>query len=107
MVNTTVAVAVAKALIGKCSNESLKVLDFDNSSWAENLSYRIGFVKGTCITARPGISKGDRKEAELIFHQEITNLVERYSILPTLVINIDQNPLKYALKICLQPNNGY
>ena len=54
------------------------------------------FVKRACTTARPEIPEGVRKEAELIFHHEITSVVERYSIPPTLVINIDQTRLKYV-----------
>ena len=95
MVNTIVAVAVAKALIEKSSDESLKVLDLDNSSWAK-VFVRTGFAKRVCTTARPEIPEGAQKEAELMFHHEITSLVERYSIPPTLVINIDQTPLKYT-----------
>ena len=45
VVNTIVAVAVVKALIGKSSDESLKFLDLDNSSWAESLFVRMGFFK--------------------------------------------------------------
>ena len=56
----------------------------------------MGFVRRACATAQPEIPEGARKEAELIFHHEITSLVERYSIPPTLVINIDQTPLQYA-----------
>jgi hypothetical protein len=96
VVNTVVA-AVAKALIGKSSDESLKVLDLDNSSWAESLFVRMGFVKRACTTARPEIPEGARKESEIIYHHEITSLVENYLIPPSLVINIDQTPLKYAL----------
>ena len=96
VVNTIVAVAVAKALIEKSSDELLKVLDLDNSSWVKRLFVRMGFVKRACTTARPEIPEGVRKESELIFHHEITSLVERYSIPSTLSINIDQTPLKYA-----------
>ena len=56
----------------------------------------MGFVKRACATAQPEIPEGARKEVEFIFHHEITSLVERYSIPPTLVINIDQTPLQYA-----------
>ena len=97
VVNTIVAVTVAKALIRKSSDESLKVLDLDNTSWAKSLFVRMCFVKRACTTAWPEINEGARKEAKLIFHHEITSLVEKYSILLTLVINIDQTPLKYAL----------
>ena len=82
-------VAIAKALIEKSSNESLKVLDLDNSSWAISLFVRMGFVKRACTTTRREILDSAWKEAELIFHHEITSLVERDSIPLTLVINID------------------
>ena len=52
----------------------------------------MSFVK----RARPEIPEGAKKEAQLIFHHEITSLVEKYSIPPSLVVNIDQTPLKYA-----------
>ena len=57
----------------------------------------MGFVKTASNTAQPEIAEVARKEAGLIFRHEITSLVERSSILQTLVINIDQIPLKYAL----------
>ena len=79
VVNTVVAVAVAKALIEKSSDESLKAIDLDNSSWAKSLFVRMGFVKRACTTARPEIPEGAQKEAELIFHHEITSLDERHS----------------------------
>ena len=96
VVNTIAAVAVAKALIEKSSDESLEVLDLDNSSWAKSIFVRMGFVKKASTTARPEIPEGARKEAELIFHHEITSLVERYSFPPTIHTNMDQTPLKYA-----------
>ena len=58
VVNTIVAVAVAKALIEKSSDESLKVLDLDNSSWEKSLFVRMGFVKRACTTARAEIPEG-------------------------------------------------
>ena len=56
----------------------------------------MGFVKRACTTARPEIPEGAKKEGQLIFHHEITSLVKKYSIPPSLVVNIDQTPLKYA-----------
>ena len=55
----------------------------------------MGFVKRACTTVRPEIPEGARA-AELIFHHEIVTMVEKYSIPASLVINIDQTPLKYA-----------
>ena len=89
--NTIVGVAVAKAV-----QMSLKVLDLDNSSWAKSLFVTLGFVKITCTTIWPEIPKGARKEAELIFHYEITSIVGRFSIPPLLVIYINQTPLEFV-----------
>ena len=91
--NAIVVITVVKALIVKSSDKSLKVLDFKNLSLAKFFFVKIGFVKRACTTARPEIPEGARKEAELIFHHEIESKVKKYSILASLVINIDQ---KYA-----------
>ena len=80
--------------IEKSSDESLKVIDLDRSSWEKSLFARMGFVKRACTTARPEIAEGAKKEAHLIFHHEITSLVEKYSIPPSLVVNIDQTPFE-------------
>ena len=69
-VNIVVAVAVAKALIAKCYDESLKVLDLDNLSWEKSPFVRGCFVKITCTTVQPEISEGVCKEAGLIFHHQ-------------------------------------
>ena len=63
VVNAIATVTVAKTLIEKSSDESLKVLHLDNSSWGESLFVRMGFIKRTCITTRPEIPGGARKEA--------------------------------------------
>ena len=96
VINTVVANATAKALISKSENEHLKAIDLKSSSWAKSLFKRMGFVKRACTTGRPEIPAGTGKEAELMFHHQIVTLVEKYNILPLLIINIDQTPCKYA-----------
>ena len=96
VVNTVVANATAKALISKSDDEHLRVIDLDSSSWAKSLFQRMGFVKRACTTSRPDIPAGARKEAELIFHHQITTLKEKHQIPSSLIINIDQTPSKYA-----------
>lgn len=78
--NTVAVVAVARTLIEKSSDESLKVLVNDNSHRAKSLFVRMGFVKTACTTTRPEISEGARKEAELIFHREIVSIALKNSI---------------------------
>ena len=96
VVNTVVANATAKALISKSDNEYLQLIDLDSSSWAKSLFKRMGFVKRACTTSRPDIPASARKEAELIFHHQITTLKEKHQIPSSLIINIDQTPSKYA-----------
>lgn len=80
MVNSIVAVAVAKALIENSSDESLKVLDLSNSSWAKGFFVTMCFIQRSCTTARLEIPEGAQKEAELIIYHDISSLVEIYSI---------------------------
>ena len=96
VVNTVVAIAVAKALIAKSSNEHLKAIDLDSSSWAKSLFQRMGYVKRASTTGKPEIPYGAKKEAGLVFHHQIAKFVERYEIPPSLIINIDQTPSKLA-----------
>ena len=70
VVNTIVVVTLAKALMEKSSDASLKVLDLDNSSLAKSLFVIMDFVKRACTTSRPEIPEGALKEADLIFHHE-------------------------------------
>ena len=55
----------------------------------------MGFVKRTCTTSKPEIPE-QAMEAKLIFQHQIVNFVEQYSIPPSLILNFDQTPLKYA-----------
>ena len=70
VVNTIVVVTLAKALMEKSSDASLKVLDLDNSSLAKSLFVIMDFFKRACTTSRPEIPEGALKEADLIFHHE-------------------------------------
>ena len=67
VVNTTVTVATAKALIARGQVEYLKCLDLDSSYWAKSLFRHMGFTKRTCTTSKPEIPELARKEAKLIF----------------------------------------
>ena len=96
VVNTVVTIATAKALIEKSDEQYLSNIDFAKSSWAKSLFRCMGFVKCAVTTARPEITEAARKEAELIFHHEIVSKVEKHKIPHSMVINIDQTPLKYV-----------
>ena len=96
VVNTVVAIATAKALIERSKDEHLKLIDLESCYWAKSLFRRMGFVKRASTTSRPEIPYGARKEAELIFHNDIAYKVEKFQIPESLIINIDQTPSKFA-----------
>ena len=96
VINSVVATATAKAIIAENDLEHLKALDLDNSSWTKSLFRKIGFVRQAKTTSKPEIPKRTKNEAALILHHQIVDLVEKYQIPSSMLINIDQTPLKYA-----------
>ena len=91
-----VAIAAAKALIAKSDLEHLKAVDLENSSWTKSLFPRMGFLRRAKTTSKPGIPERAKSEAALILHHQIIYLVEKYQIPSSMLINVDQTPLKYA-----------
>ena len=102
MVNTVVAVVVAKALIAKSSDGSLRVLD--KKSFCKN-----GIFEKTSYYCRPELPEGaHHKETELILHHEIVSMAEKYSIPALLVINIDQTSLgEFTYYIITEGRGGW
>ena len=96
IVNSVVAIATAKALIEQSSEEHPKSISLENTEWARSLFRRMGFVRRAATTGRPKMPDGAVKEAGFIFHHSIIQTVERYQIPPSLIMNFDQTPLKYA-----------
>ena len=96
VVNSVVAIATAKVLVTKSDLEHLKALDLENSSWTKSLFRRTGFVRRAKTTSKPEILERAKNEAALILHHQIVDLVEKYQISSSMLINIDQTPLKYA-----------
>ena len=46
-------------------------------------------------TGKVEIPEGARKEAELLYLHNIVTIVEKYEIPHSLIMNLDQTPLKY------------
>ena len=95
VVNSLVAIATAKTLLKRyprLEKENLKI----ERSWAQSLFRRMGFVRRIKATGKVHILVGAQKEAELKFLHQIVNQVEKYQILPFLIINFDQTPSKYV-----------
>ena len=55
VVNTVVAVAAAKALIARSSDEHLKLTDLESTTWAMSLFKLMGFCKRAATTSKPEI----------------------------------------------------
>ena len=104
VVNTIVVVTLAKALMEKSSDASLKVLDLDNSSLAKSLFVIMDFFKRACTTSRPEIPEGALKEADLIFHHETISSWKTFHSSDTRYI---YRPNSLKIWPWLKPNNGY
>ena len=88
-----VAIAAAKALTAKGDLKHLNALDLETSSWTRSRFQRMGFVRRAKTTSKPEIPERVKNEAALILHHQI---LEKYQIPSSMLINIDQTPLEYA-----------
>jgi len=95
LVSSAIAVAAAKALIARNPQFNLDHIDLDSSSWSQSLFRRMGFKRRMRTTGKVEIPEGAKKEAELLFLHSIVKTVEKYQIPHSLIINLDQTPLKY------------
>ena len=95
VVNSTIAIAAVKGLIQSSSDPDLKRIKI-NTSWAQSLFRRMGFVRRMATTAKVPIPDKARKEIELIFMHKIVQKVEKHNIPHSLIINADQTPSKYV-----------
>ena len=95
MINTTIANAEANVLI-KRNPGVVGDIDVNLSRWAASLFRRMGFAKRRKTSSKVDIPDGARKEIEFLFHHDIVSRVEEFNIPETLIINIDQTPLKYV-----------
>ena len=77
VMNTQIAIATAKALA-----RGYTLLEKENlvlsTLWAKSLFCRMGFVLRRKTTANVLVPEGALKEAELKFHHQIVNYVEKY-----------------------------
>ena len=56
----------------------------------------MGFVKRQKTSSKVEILDAARKKIEFISHHEIVTYVEMFKIPPSLILNLDQTPLKYV-----------
>ena len=96
-VNSLITVSIAKVLITRNPQLNLGHLDLDSSSWAKSLFKRMGFTRRMKTTGKVEITEGAKQEAEPMFLHNIVTLIEERNIPESLVMNLDQTPLKYVL----------
>ena len=95
VVNTQTALTTAKALVKRYLLLEKKNLVL-GAPWAKSLFRRMGFGLRRKTTAKVLTPEGALKEAELKFHHQIVDYVEKYQIPPWLIINFDQTPSNYV-----------
>ena len=95
LVSSAATISVAKALIALNPQYDLSHINLDSSHWGQSLFRRMGFKKPMRTTGKFEIPEGARKEAELLYLHNIVIIVEKYEIPHSLIMNLDQTPLKY------------
>ena len=95
LVSSAVAISAIKALIARNPHYNLSHIDMDSSHWAQSFFQRMGFKKRMRTTGNVEIPKSARNEAELLYLHNIVTIVEKYEIPQSLIMNLDQTPLKY------------
>ena len=96
VVNAVVAKSVAKALVKRSGKKDLEVLDLDGRWWIQSLFRRMGFVRRAATTSKVEIPERAKKEAEMVYLYKIVSMVEKYQIPKSMILNLDQTPLKFA-----------
>ena len=92
---------VVRAISGRAlidSNPSLAQLSrFEMPrSWVVSVYRRLGFVQQAGTTGRPPVSRGLYAESRLMYLQDISEKMKKFSIPPELVLNADQTPSNYV-----------
>ena len=95
LIMSTLPNAAAKALMTRYPN-MIANIDIDSSSWAKSLFRRMGFVRRMKTSSKVTIPDGARKEIKFLFQHQIVSAIEEHDIPCSMIINIDQTPLKYV-----------
>ena len=93
--NSSLAIATGKALIQKYPN-AVGNIDIDSSSWIKSLFNRMEYIRRMKTSSEDKVPGGARREIEFQFHHEIVTMIEKHNIPGSIIINIDQTPLKYV-----------
>ena len=93
--NSSLAIATGKALIQKYPN-AVGNIDIDSPSWIKSLFNRMEYIRRMKTSSEDKVPGGARREIEFQFHDEIVTMIEKHNIPGSMIINIDQTPLKYV-----------
>ena len=94
VINTSIAIASANGFIKHSNGESLKHLLLERT-WAQSLFRRMSYVRRFATTGKVELPQGVKREAELLYIHDIMNLIETHKIPKSMVLNMDQTPMKY------------
>ena len=101
VMNMQTVLATPKALVKRhplLEKENLIL----GAPYAKSLFCRMDFVLRRKTTAKVLVPEGALKEAELKFHHQIVNYMERYQIPLSLIINFDKTPSKTSRFLQIQ-----
>ena len=94
-INTAIANATAISMVQRYPDVAGNI-DVESSSWARSLFRRMGFVRRHKTSSKVEIPDKVREEIEFLFYYDIVSYVEKYDIPHSLILNLDQTPLKYV-----------
>ena len=77
-------------------DEDLKLIDLESTTWGKSLFKQVGFCKRAATTSRLEIPKLAEREAKFLWQYQVANLVEKYAIRHSMMMNFDQTPSKFA-----------
>ena len=95
VINTSTTNAIAQALIQRFP-QAVGNIGLKSTAWARSLFKRMGFVRRRKNSSKVEIPDAARKEIEFLFHHEIITYLETFKIPCSLILNLDQTPLKYV-----------
>ena len=95
LVNSSLTIATGKAVIQKYPN-AVGDIGIDSPSWTKSLFMSMGYVCRMKTSSKVKILEGARHEIEYLVHLEIVTTMEKHNIPGSMIININQMPLKYV-----------
>ena len=98
LVSQAIAIATAEAIIQNNPDEYswYPDLDLHNSYWAQSLFRRMGFKRRTATTGKVNVPPNLLEEIKVTFLHCLLAKIHKYQIPPSMIINLDQTPMKYC-----------